>query len=268
MNATELQAALSHHDADPSMVLTQLKAKRQRRRRRQGIICSLTAVTLVAVGSGAWGVWSNLSSPSSGTHNSALAPGKANATIPTNSPTDGGLAEGYCFPLKDRIAKAPAKGISIITGTSTRTGQIKPDGYLFNEVTLANIKTLAGPKIDDGAKAWILVPTQPPTPEPGVVEIGPNGPLWGPDGKFFGLYTPQKVNRGPLGATLDQVPLIGDNVILLASHCWSSLSAVGLTGTPYHGPLTEIPNSGTYTRLAAKGFLAVPLNTIAGFIPK
>ena len=129
-----------------------------------------------------------------------------------------------------------------------------------------HVRTLAGPAVSDGATAWTITVDRPATAEPGVTEGGPDGPLWGPGGALIGFYATQAVNKGPLGASIGHVPVVGDNAILLAGDCWNGFAPGDLKGTPYRGPLTEIPGSNTYDRLARRGFVAVPLRNIEGLL--
>lgn len=267
MNRNQLHLALSHHDPDPHAVLHQLKAKRHRRHRRQSIIGAFAIVALAATGAGIW----SQAGTSSKAPNSALTPGKIIATNSYEPPTATGF-DG-CESLQTRFSDPLALGASVITGTGTRTGKTGLDGYRYHEVVLTNIKTLAGPHVENGATAWIQVPevTGPKnTSEPAAITGfgAPSGPLWGPDNSFFGLYLPQKVNKGPLGTILQQLPLVGDKVIFKPAGCWNSFTIGNLTGTPYHGPLTEVPGSGAYADLAPRGFVALPLTSIEAFLPK
>jgi len=252
MDLTELRTALTHHDADPTTVLHQIQTKKKRRRRRHGIIGSLAAATLIATGAGIW----SATSPSPISPNSALNSSRASTTTSGN-PNPAVAADG-CLPLEGWLSRE--RGISAVTGVGTQTGRTKPDGYINHEVVITDIKTLAGPKIAEGTKAWVKVPDH--TAKPGVVDAAPDGPLWGPGNTFFGVYIPQKLNRGPLGATLHQLPLVGDKVIFKSSGCWGSFSLGDLHGTPYQGPLTEVPGSDTYAHLAPQGFVAVPLTAV------
>jgi len=248
VDVNELRTALSRHDPDPDAVLDNLKAKRQRRhRRRQGIVSSLAVAAIIAAGAGAWFTMG----PPSGSHHSANQPGSA-------------AEAAGCTPLDDWLSRA--RGSSVITGVGTLSGRTGLDGYINHEVVITNIKTLSGPKIADATRAWVSVPEH--KPKPGVVDGGPDGPLWGPGNTFFGVYTPQKLNGGPLGATLRQLPLVGDKVIFVSAGCWGGFSIGQLRGTPYRGPLTEVPGSGQYAHLAPQGFVAVPLTAVEDLLPR
>ncbi|GAA2470237.1 hypothetical protein Ahu01nite_080530 [Winogradskya humida] len=152
------------------------------------------------------------------------------------------------------------------SGRQTRTGKSALDGYRYDKYTLTEIRTLAGPPVSDGASVWVLVPETPA--DPGIMQTGPDGPIWGPDGALLAFYSPQDVNKGPLGAVIYHVPLVGDQAIFPTQNCWGPFGAAGQPGKPYTGPLTEIPGSHTYDHLAPRGFTAVPLAAIIAVIPR
>jgi hypothetical protein len=261
MNVNQLRTALSHYDADPGVVMDQLKMKRQRRHRRQGIIGGLAMVMIVATGAGIW----SQAGPSPTDSHSALTPGESNDPSSYEAPPGTGFHA--CLSPQERFSDPLALGASVITGVGTVSGKTRLDGYRYHEVVLTDVKTLAGPSVVNESKVWVMVV---PQVKSGAAEKGfgvPNAPLWGPGNRFFGLYLPQKVNQGPLGTVLQQLPLVNDQVIFKPAGCWNSFSIGNLTGGPYQGPLIEIPGSGAYAGLAPEGFVAVPLTTIEGVLP-
>lgn len=271
MNVNHLRTALSHHDADPSVVMDQLKMKQRRRRRRQSIIGGLAIVIFAATGAG---IWSQAGLPSADP-NLALTPGKSNAPssseIPPGSPNSSEIPSGNgfnaCLSPQERFSDPLTLGASVITGVGTITGKTRLDGYRYYEVALTDVKTLAGPPVMNESKVWVTAPEI----KSGAGEKGfsvARAPLWGPGNMFFGLYLPQKVNRGPLGTVLQQLPLVQDKVIFKPTGCWNSFGIGNLTGVPYQGPLIEIPGSGAYADLAPEGFVAIPLTTIEGILPE
>ncbi|WP_212823705.1 hypothetical protein [Polymorphospora rubra] len=174
----------------------------------------------------------------------------------STAPGPVGAAQGCAdIPLADRLPALLTDGASVIVGRGVRTGRTGRDGVIHHEMSLREVRTLAGPEVPDGATVWVETPELPPMPDP-IARINP-GPLWGPDGALFGIVLPQSLTGGTLGATILQAPLVDGQVILGTSGgCWSTRD---LAGEPFHGPLTEIPGSNTYARASAAGFTAVPL---------
>ncbi|RSM39405.1 hypothetical protein DMB66_58250 [Actinoplanes sp. ATCC 53533] len=261
MDPTQLRDTLSQHDADPDIVLTKLHTKLSARRRRQQVTGVLAAVLVVTVGIGTWSTIGRAP---------ASSPSPAVGALPgaetTGGAADSGFGASGCLALTESISRTAADGVSLITAQGKLTGRTGIDGYDHQEMVLTHVRTLVGPKVSDGATAWTLTVKRPATPEPGVTEGGPDGPLWGPEGALIGFYATQQVNKGPLGATINHVPVVGENAILLADDCWNGFAPGDLKGTPYSGPLTEIPGSNTYDRLARRGFVAIPLKSIEGLI--
>ncbi|GAA4599221.1 hypothetical protein BJY16_002998 [Actinoplanes octamycinicus] len=248
MDPAHLRDVLSRHDADPDVVLTQLRVKQRARRRRQTIFAVTAGVMLVA---GGVGIWSRLGE----------APGTTSSTA-AESPTtaDAGLAANACLALPESLSRARSEGVSVIVARGKLTGRTRIDGYRYHEVTLSHVRTLTGPAVGEGATVWTQAAS-------GSADAGPEGPLWGPDGALLGFYAPQNVNRGSLGAVVSHVPVVGNSAILAADGCWNSFTAAGLQGVPYHGPLTGAPGSDTYTRLQQRGLVAIPLDTIEKLTP-
>ncbi len=222
----------------------------------------------MAAGAGAWSAVDRARagspSPVAGALPGAEIPAGTGPTA--EAPGESGFGGSACIALPESISRAPADRVSLITARGRLTGRTGIDGYDHQELVLTDVRTLVGPEVSDGATAWVLTVNKPATPRPGVTEGGPDGPLWGPDGALIGLYATQEVNRGPLGASLSHVPVVGENAIMLAGDCWNGFAPGDLKATPYRGPLTEIPGSNTYDRLARRGFVAVALTSIEGLI--
>jgi hypothetical protein len=145
-------------------------------------------------------------------------------------------------------------------GRGDLTGRTARDGLLHHEMTLTGVHTFAGPDVPDGTTVWAAASQMPATPEPDVSYLPGEGPLWGPGGAIFGIFWPQTVANGPLGNSIRQAPIVDGHVIFSSSGCWD---ARGLTGKPYHGPLTEIPGSGAIDGASVQGgFTAVPLDVV------
>jgi hypothetical protein len=257
MNPSDLLDVLSQHDARPDVVLMKLRGKRRGRRLRLVAGGGGLAVTaLVAAGAIMW--------PAGGAapETTAIGPG------PTTAGGAGYGAEG-CLALDRSLPRLSQDGGSLITGHGKLTGRTATDGYRYAEMVLTDVRTLGGPPVADGATVWTLVATPPPSPQPGTTLAGPEGPLWGPGNALIGFYSaPQKLGsaEGKLGATITQVPLAGDKAVVVARGCWNGFAAGNLAGTPYTGPLTEIPGSGTLSRLSGRGFIAIPLASIEKLI--
>jgi hypothetical protein len=242
MEVHKLREALQEHDADPDAVLRLLQAKRRTRARRRLAVAAalVVAILLVPVG------WL-------ATRPKPAGPGPM-AAAEACGPT----------PLGERLRQVLDLGASIVVARGKLTGRTASDGPYHREMTLTAVRTLAGPDIPDGAAVWIDTPQLPPLPD--KIARGNPGPLWGPDGALFGLVFPQAVRNSPLGVTVIQSPVVDGQVIFgISGGCWDTQPA---GGTPFHGPLTEIPGSGTYERAAAAGFTAVPLTTIEQLLPR
>lgn len=261
MNPDELRDTLSMHDADPDTVLVRLRAKQQARDRRRRLAGSVAACALVAVaGASAWAVAGR--SPSEAPPSTSSGPG------PSEGDGRAFAAGDACPPLPQNIGSAARDGLSVVTATGTLTGKAGTDGYPFREMVLTGVRTLSGAPVADGAVVWTRVPDRPASPDPMVAQGGPDGPLFAPDGRLLGLYVPQSVNQGPLGATLLHVPVVGDAAVMPAAGCWNSFSAQGVPGSPFTGDLDEVPGSGTAAQLADREFVAVPLRTVESFVPR
>lgn len=273
MNIEQLQSELSSHDPDRDAVLRRLHTKQRARRHR--MIGGLTAVILAA-GAATWLTVGHLrpsGSPTTPTAAaSAAAPpvtGVMGPQAPGGSETpDAAVAAGEsCLPLKERLTNAVSNGFSVIVGRGVLTGRTGVDGYDHREMRLTAVRTLAGPRVDEGATAWVRAPQR--AADPGAVQqSGPDGPLWGPDGALFGIYVPRSLAKGPLGTTVYHLPVVGDNVVLAKSGCWNYFGIGDLPGAAFHGPLTELPGSGTYTQMVASGLVTVPLSRIEALLPR
>ncbi|GAA2379221.1 hypothetical protein [Dactylosporangium salmoneum] len=168
------------------------------------------------------------------------------------------------MPLAERLPQVLGLGASIVVARGELTGRTARDGPLHHEMTLNAVRTLGGPDIPDGTAVWVETPRLPPLPD--KFAEGNPGPLWGPDGALFGLVFPQAARNSPLGVTVIQAPVVDGQVVFgISGGCWDT---DGAGGTPFHGPLTEIPGSGTYARAAEAGFTAVPLSTVERLIPR
>lgn len=168
-------------------------------------------------------------------------------------------------PLGERMRQVLENGASVVVASGRLTGRIGPDGPIYREMTLTAVHTLAGPDIPDGTKVWIDTPQLPPLKGDNIARGNP-GPLWGPDGALFGFVFPQAVRNSPLGVTMTQSPVVDHQAIFgISGGCWDVRSA---GGTPFYGPLTEIPGSGTYERAAEAGFTALPLTTVEQLLPR
>jgi hypothetical protein len=244
MEVDDLRRALSMDDADPGAVLARLTVKRHARQRRRLAIAAGCAAAIAAAG-GVLLLTRNGSSPST--------PPQAQSPV-AQLPAEGCID----LPLADRLAGLRGSGASVIVGRGTLTGRTARDGVRHHEMTLTDIRTLSGPPVADGTTVWVATPELPPLPDP--VARADAGPLWGPGGTIFALVLPQQLTHSTLGVTVDQAPVVGDQVVFGRSGgCWSTAD---LPGKPYHGPLTEIPGSGSYARATAAGLTAVPLGTV------
>jgi hypothetical protein len=246
MNLNQLTDALSHDDARPATVLSQLNNKRRSRRRRHALLGSAATVVAVATIAAIWlGTTGHLYNPDTG-----------GELIGTNT---AGCASGT---ITQQLTEARESGASIITATSVLTGKTAVDGVTHHEMKIDQVQTLAGPAVANGTNVWIAEPLDRPTPDSQLGRFGEDpGPLWGPGGALFGIVWPQKLNNGPLGTTIRHAPLVDDQVILSASGCWN---ARGVKGTPYRGPLAELPGFDSAALAAASpgGLTAVPLTTM------
>ncbi|GAA2625324.1 hypothetical protein GCM10010399_65950 [Dactylosporangium fulvum] len=235
MEESQLREALAEQDAV-------LGSRRTRRRRR----IAVSAVVIVAVLLVPIGWFATRGKPDGDAPMAA-----AEACIP--------------MPLGERMRQVLDLGASVVVAGGTLTGRTGPDGPYHHEMTLTAVRTLAGPALPDGTKVWVDTPQLPPLKGDTMARGNP-GPLWGPGGALFGFVFPPAATNSPLGVTVIQSPVVGDQVIFGSSGgCWD-VRSVG--GTPFHGPLTEIPGSGTYVRAAEAGFTAVPLTTVEQLLPR
>lgn len=244
MDVGQLREALGQHDADPGTVLGLVRAKRRARTRRRVAVGAalVVAVLLVPVG------WL-------ATHREQGGPASV-----------GGAAANACdpVPLGERLRQVLDLGASVVVARGELTGQVRRDGPLHREMTLTGVRTLGGPVIAEGSVVWVETPQLPPLPDD--TARGNPGPLWGPGGALFGFVFPQAVSRSPLGLTVMQSPVVGDQVVFsISGGCWNPGS---IGGAPFHGKLTEIPGSGTYARAEEAGFTAVPLTTVEQLLPR
>ncbi|MEV6927806.1 hypothetical protein AB0M46_25350 [Dactylosporangium sp. NPDC051485] len=240
MEESQLRETLAQHDADPDAVLRLLRTKRRTRSWRRIAVSAalIVAVLLVPIG---W--FATREKPRSPHDNAPMA--AAEACVP--------------MPLGERMRQVLELGASVVVANGRLTGRIGPDGPFYSEMTLTAVRTLAGPNIPDGTTVWIDTPQLPPLKGDNIARGNP-GPLWGPDGALFGFVFPQAVVNSPLGVTVIQSPVVDHQVIFgISGGCWDVRPA---GGTPFHGPLTEIPGSGTYERAAEAGFTALPLTTV------
>ncbi|MET7423004.1 hypothetical protein [Dactylosporangium sp. NPDC005555] len=243
MEVPQLRAAPTQDDADPDAVLRLLRAKRRTRGRRRIAVSAavVVAVLLVPIG------WFATRGRPDGDAPMAAA----DACIP--------------MPLDDRMRQVLELGASVVVAGGRLTGRIGPDGPYHHEMTLTAVRTLAGPAIPDGTEVWVDTP-QGPRGKRDNIAWGNPGPLWGPGGALFGFVFPQAAVNSPLGVTVIQSPVVDQQVIFgISGGCWDVRSA---GGTPFHGPLTEIPGSGTYARAAEAGFTALPLTTVERLLPR
>jgi hypothetical protein len=251
MELDELREVLSLDDADPGTVLARLSAKRRARRRRQGFAAVGAAVVVVA----AAGLF--LTRDLGGSQPSQQA---GAATSPVSAGASAGTGAEGCVevPFAERLRGLRGTGASVVVARAELTGRTASDGVRHHEMTLESVRTLGGPTVPDGAKVWVETPDLPPLPDP--VARGNPGPLWGPGGMVFALVLPPRLTGSSLGVTVEQAPIVDGAVVFGRSGgCWSTR---GLSGTAFHGPLTEVPGSGTYARASAVGFTAVPLSTV------
>ncbi|GAA0706562.1 hypothetical protein Drose_15825 [Dactylosporangium roseum] len=251
MEVDELREALVLDDADPGAVLARLSAKRRaRHHRRQGFAAAGTVVVLAAGGLFFARAQDDAQPPSA-------AP--ATASIASGGPSAPAVAEGcVAVPLADRLRDLRGTGASVIVARAHLTGRTASDGVRHHEMTLDIVRTLGGPAVHDGARVWVETPELPPLPDP--VARGNPGPLWGPGEMVFALVLPQQLTGSALGVTVEQAPIVDGKVIFGRSGgCWSTS---GLSGTAFHGRLTEIPGSETFARASTTGFTAVPLSSV------
>jgi len=137
----------------------------------------------------------------------------------------------------------------------------------YQKMVLDSVRTLGGPRVPDGAGAWINTSSRyedwlPLSSQPVFSED--LGSLWGPDGRMFAFYLWDFYAVGP---TLVTAPLVGDQVIFSQAGCWN---VDGLPSRPYRGPVAQVPGSHTYELVAQSrmGFRAVPLAVVLGLLTK
>ena len=237
MDLQQLRDALSEHDADPEAVRSQLVARRRTRRRGRLAAAAAAAAVLVVT---------------AGSITIATRPGSHVAA--TASPAPGaGCAD---TPLAQQFRTFLAAGASVVTvtGATVLRDVTARDGLLYHQTNFFRVHTVAGPPISDGSTFWLATPEHPSSGR------GNPGPLWGPGGAVFAVVLPRSFTGSKLGTTIVQAPIVGDAVVLGTSGgCWSTR---GLIGKPFHGPLIELPGSGTYALAAAAGFTEVPLSQL------
>ena len=130
--------------------------------------------------------------------------------------------------------------------------------------------TLAGPAVSDaGATARTITVDRPAIRRTGRGgQGGPDGAAVGPRRSARSASTPpRRWNKGPLGASIGDVPVVGDNAILLAGDCWNGFAPGDLKGTPYRGPLAGDPRQQHLRPVSLRrGFVAVPLKSVEGLL--
>ncbi|MEU0562634.1 hypothetical protein [Dactylosporangium sp. NPDC006015] len=246
MEESQLREALAQHDPDPDTVLGLLGARRRTRSRRRITVAAAVIVGVLLVPIGWFALREQPRSPDD--------------TAPM-------AAAEACVPMSlgERMRQVLELGASIVVASGRLTGRIGPDGPFNSEMTLTAVRTLAGPDLPDGTMVWIETPQLPPLKGDAIARGNP-GPLWGPDGALFGFVFPQAARNSPLGVTVIQSPVVDHQVIFgISGGCWDVRPA---GGTPFHGPLTEIPGSGTYERAAEAGFTALPLTAVEQLLPR
>jgi hypothetical protein len=252
MEINRLRDALAQDDPDTDTVLRLLHTKRRARDRRRLVFGAALGAVVVALPA-AWLVTRG---------DPAAPPVAAGSSGPSTAGSPGGSAgpiagAGACTAprLDEWLRGLVAAGASVVTARGVLTGRTARDGVRHHEMTMDRVRTVAGPAVPDGTVVWVETPELPPLPD--QVARGNPGPLWGPDGALFGVVRPQALTRSPLGVTIIQAPVVDGQVVFgISGGCWNWQ---GLGGTPYRGPLTEIPGSGTYERAAVAGFTAVAL---------
>ncbi len=246
MDVNDLTDTLTAHTPDPEAVLTALRSKRRRRTVKRtlvlGTAASAVAVTLLAA-------------------NLAPTDRAVEARPSPAAPTAFAGAAGCASdPMARILADARARGASIITAKGTLAVPALP-GFPYSQLELRDVHTLAGPAVTPGARAWVFTPPKPP----GLPVDMDTGTLLAPDGSLFGIVDVRADVQGRIGAFIRATPLVADQVVLSSGECWL---APDLAGTPFSGPLWEVPGSDSYTRAVVGGIRAVPLATVEALIPR
>lgn len=249
MNPSDLTAAFAGHDPDPGAVKAAFHAKRRRRTRNRYLAASggLAAAGVVAVMS-VLQPW-------------ASAPGPAGAGQPAGPPAPSAAGGCAAVSLPETLATAVRRGASVIVADGSLTGKTAAGsatgGEIYYQMLLRSVRTLAGPAVASGSTGWIASGRGPA----GLIPGADAGALWGTDGHLFAIAAPAaELGTGTtVGTVLRVAPVTHGSVIFSTAGCWDTS---GLPSRPYHGPLAEIPGSGSYQRATPSGFHAVPLSTV------
>jgi hypothetical protein len=151
--------------------------------------------------------------------------------------------------IAGQFTQALGRGSSVITAHGVLTGKVDTQNSYYYGMSLDNVHTIGGAPLPSSLQGWILT------------DYGANtGSLWAPDGSVLAiarLDADSGTDKPVYDLTL--APLVNGQVVFSSAGCWPS-TVPGATA--FHGPLQEIPGSGSYAQAGKLGFHAVPLTAV------